>query len=582
MNDERVRSNFSLLYPAEVAKGSSQYKWGNNTAIDLNLEKVAMALSIAPLYREVVKATLFDMNMGAQVIDYRQQVLDDFLAPNGIAAGFEELLPMLAQLHDSLTRTSKPGDLSLNETLGRLTELSTYIKCVEKLQAIFGAAGSSLHSQGLRNLRDWLDEVAAEDTFQSLERNLPELLCRLRGVPSITIGINLDEEWRPVEVTLLSVQEKPFKGGSLLQQLMGKKASEKHDQGIAQLHALPFATVQDSMRIVRTRQRVDPLMVPLFKDLLRVMQSVISPISGALKQYAKVNANFMVAVEEEAAFYLGAVKLIRRMKEAGLPMCRPQIAPMQERVCELQGMYNLGLALDAQNENPGLQDGAIVQNDALFGPDGRIFVLTGPNQGGKTVYTQAIGIAQVLFQAGLYVPAEAARISPVDGIYTHFAAEEKSIQGMGRLSEESQRLSEIFQSVTRHGLVLLNESLSSTSPGESLYLAQDIVRALRLFNVRAVFATHLHELAESIQAINQEVSGDSLVISLVAGVELKDGQTEQDVANDVVPRTYKIRRGPPKGHSYAKGIAVRYGISFEQLAEKWQERRAARKDSQSS
>jgi DNA mismatch repair ATPase MutS len=314
------------------------------------------------------------------------------------------------------------------------------------------------------------------------------------------------------------------------------------------------------------------MMVPLFRDLLKVLQTVISPISASLKQYAKVNANFMVAIEEEAAFYLGAVRLIRKMEAAGLPMCRPEILSMQERTCEMQGIYNLRLAQDVQNEKPDLR-GVIVQNDVNFGKAGRIFVLTGPNQGGKTVYTQAVGIAQVLFQAGLYVPAETARISPVDGIYTHFATEEKSIQGIGRLSEESKRLSEIFQCVTRYGLVLLNESLSSTSSGESLYLAQDIVRALRLFNVRAVFATHLHELAENVDAINQEISGDSLVVSLVAGVDLREGQTDQDVSNDLVPRTYKIKPGPPKGHSYAKGIAVRYGISFEQLAGQWQGRR---------
>ncbi len=567
-------SKFSLLYPATFEGEPVNYTWGSNTVIDLDLDKIAISLSIGQQYRETIKSSLLDLCVDAQVIDYRQQILDDFLAPNGVAAGFEELLPALARLHDSLTLPSKSGELSLQETLGRLTELNTYLTCVEKLQATLAAAGSGLRSQGLLNLRDWLKGIAADQTFQSMQESLPGLLARLKGVPSITIGVNLDHELRPVEATLLSVNDKPFKGGSLLQQLMGsKKTSEKPDQGIAQLHILPFISTNGiDNRVVRTPGRVDPMMVPLFRDLLKVLQSVISPISAALKQYAKVNAHFMVAIEEEVAFYLGAVKLIHKMQAAGLPMCRPEILPMHERACEMQGVYNLRLALDMQNEKPDLRD-AIVQNDANFGPDGRVFILTGPNQGGKTVYTQAVGIAQVLFQAGLYVPAETARISPADGIYTHFSIEEKSIQGMGRLSEESQRLSEIFRSVTQHGMVLLNESLSSTSSGESLYLAQDIVRALRLFNVRAIFATHLHELAEGVEVINHEVSGDSRVVSLVAGVELKAGETDADASNDLVPRTYKIKPGPPKGHSYAKGIAVRYGISFEQLAGQWQGRR---------
>jgi DNA mismatch repair ATPase MutS len=373
-----------------------------------------------------------------------------------------------------------------------------------------------------------------------------------------------------VEVTLLTVNTKPFKGGSLLQQLMGQKPGDKQDHGIAQLHSLPFVSVDANNRTVNSSNRVDPMMVPLFKDLLKVLQAVINPISAALKQYAKVNAHFLVAIEEEVAFYLGAARMIRRMRDAGLPMCRPEILPMQERACEMQGIYNLRLAIEVHNEKSDLR-GVIIQNDVCFGLDGRIFILTGPNHGGKTVFTQAVGIAQVLFQAGLYAPAEAARISPVDGLYTHFAIEEKSMQGMGRLSEESKRLGDIFQSVTQHGLVLLNESLSSTSSGESLYLAQDIARALRLFSVRAIFATHLHELAESVETINQEVSGDSRLVSLVAEVD-----AQADDSKGIVPRTYKIKPGPPKGHSYAKGIAVRYGISFEQLAGKWQERQGPR------
>jgi DNA mismatch repair protein MutS len=158
-------------------------------------------------------------------------------------------------------------------------------------------------------------------------------------------------------------------------------------------------------------------------------------------------------------------------------------------------------------------------------------------------------------------------MSPVDGVYTHFATLEEAGDGMGRLGEESRRLNEIFQLATPRTLVLLNESLSSTSPGESLYLARDIVRALRLFGVRAIFATHLHELAEGLDAVNAEVEGDSRVVSLVAGIA--PGGEDAESTGEVAARTYRIEPGPPRGLSYAKGIAARYGISFEQLAEQW-------------
>jgi DNA mismatch repair protein MutS len=205
-------------------------------------------------------------------------------------------------------------------------------------------------------------------------------------------------------------------------------------------------------------------------------------------------------------------------------------------------------------------NGAMVLNDVWFGDAGRIFVLTGPNQGGKTTYTQAAGLLHVLAQAGLYVPGESARLSPVDNVYTHFPAEERPDTDAGRLGEEAKRLSEIFAKATRHSLVLLNESLASTSPGEGLYLARDIVRILRVLGARAIYATHLHELAVDCDELNAETPGDSTIISLVSLAE--PGGTNGDIQ-----QTYRILPGPPQGRSYAREIAARYGISYEQLEE---------------
>ena len=90
------------------------------------------------------------------------------------------------------------------------------------------------------------------------------------------------------------------------------------------------------------------------------------------------------------------------------------------------------------------------------------------------------------------------------------------------------------------------------------------MRALRLYEARAIFATHLHELADDLVTINNEGDSDSLVASLVAGVALDEDVPDQ--ANQMAVRTFQIKPGPPRGLSYAKGIAQRFGISFEQLA----------------
>ena len=119
------------------------------------------------------------------------------------------------------------------------------------------------------------------------------------------------------------------------------------------------------------------------------------------------------------------------------------------------------------------------------------------------------------------------------------------------------RLGRIFQEVTRHSLVLLNETLSSTSFSESLYLAEDLVRILRRVGARAIYATHLHELASRVDALNHSVPGDSKIISVVSS------PIEGDDAKMKSP--YKLETRPPLGQSYAREIAARYGISYEQL-----------------
>src|SRR5712692_3872073 len=60
-----------------------------------------------------------------------------------------------------------------------------------------------------------------------------------------------------------------------------------------------------------------------------------------------------------------------------------------------------------------------------------------------------------------------------DNIYTHYPVEEHLARGTGRFGDEAQRLSQIFARGTRHSLILLNESLASTNPGESLYIAYE-------------------------------------------------------------------------------------------------------------
>jgi len=174
-----------------------------------------------------------------------------------------------------------------------------------------------------------------------------------------------------------------------------------------------------------------------------------------------------------------------------------------------------------------------------------------------------MALAHILFQSGIFVPGNKACMSPVDGIYTHFSCEEKPDTDAGKLGEESLRIKSIFDNATRYSLILLNESFSSTSPMESLYISREILYALKILETRAIFATHLHELALNLDLINNAISGDSTVASLISVIA--DQSNDVNKQENFNKRSFKIMPGAPQGTSFAKDILSKYGVSFEKL-----------------
>ncbi|MBL8163894.1 MAG: hypothetical protein JNJ61_18040 [Anaerolineae bacterium] len=500
---------------------------------DLGVNDLISALAPAPRYAPFVRQTLTALLSDPAVIGWRQAVLADFDRSPHLRDQCEALLPRLAGLGHTNPLLGKRQRNLLLDTADQLAELDAYVSVAVDLSAALN--GADAQSPALCRLRDDLGALVADPGFQELRAELPALREPLERITSLTIGINLDLELRPLSAVLLAINDHKLMGSaSWLERVLGKRGDEGDESGLAALHHLPD----------------DPnhrVLAPLFQDLDRLLTQVAQPIAKALGRYARGGAGALTHLEYELAFFTAAARLMLMLRGRGVPLCWPQIAPADERCIIMDDLVNAGLACRS-GEQP-------VASPVQFDGEGRIAVLTGPNSGGKTTYLRAVGLALVLAQVGLFVPARSARITPVDAILTHFPALETRQQG--RLAEEAGRLRDLFRQATPHSLVLLNETFSSTASGEAFYLAQDILCALRARGLRAIFATHLTDLAEKLPEIEALVAGESRLFSLVAGVSL-------DAAGEATP-TYAITRGTPLGRSYAREIARRHGISLEQL-----------------
>jgi DNA mismatch repair protein MutS len=553
--------SFSLLHPKGPGASSNQQnvflELSPAAAHDLQLDEILSAFTPERAHQKDIEPLFYRLPRDPDVILYRQSVLEDLLAHPGLAEGFTSLLPVINSLFE-YTRRPKREMNWLHEVVWRAEELQNIIECFEGMGKILDAEEGSIRSDGLRTLQGEIRKARNDPKYQSLVRELPGMLSKLQGTASITIGINLDASLRPIQAILLSVHEQPFTDQSLLNRLFGKRTEQ---EGIAALHSVP-------KNISDLDGPVDPLMIPLFADLAKVLENTAIPIADQLRQYASVHGRLFMDLRQALIFYLGAIRIIGRFEKLGLPMCRPQIAPAEERRCEVKESYNMHLVLRHLKTDSG-PGSAIVRNDILIGSQGHILILTGPNGGGKTTYMQGVGIVHILAQLGCYAPGRQAIVSPLDHLFTHFPLEEKPESDTGRFGEEAIRLGKIFEEITRHSLVLMNESLSSTSFSESLYLAQDIVRLLRRIGVRAIYSTHLHELANNIDELNDSVPGDSKIVSVVSSPV--DAAVQAD-GTDIQQR-YRLEMRPPLGQSYAREVAARYGISYRQLEDVLSERR---------
>ena len=550
--------SFSLLWPVGAARCHTELN--DQCVRDLELDQTLLALTRSSIERSKVREILTRICTDPAVIAYRQDVIEDLWRHPEFRDGLDALLPSVGAL-DSYRSSFDRKRSTFQDVTWRLGELDHFVTCVTGLSELFDAVGEDLRAEGWRTLCELIARTSEDPVYKSLAGELPDMLDTLRTKASVTIGVNLDSQLRPVAATLLSVNARRFVSSTFLDRLLGRERDDF--KGIGPLHSVPALDPGPGIPgLAGARQEVNPLMVPLFSDLARVLDSVCRPIARTLRSYVTVQSGFLATLNGDMTFYLAALRLMKRLRSDGLPVCRPCILPMEERVGKFREAYNLNLAL----QGAGHQDVAepIVRNDVCMDRHHRITVLTGPNQGGKTTYTQMVGLCHILAQAGLWLPAAEAHISPADNIFTHYPVEESQAKATGRFGDEAQRLAQIFKRATRHSLILLNESLSSTSPGESVYLAQDISRILRRMGSRAIFATHLHELAAAVPELNAEEEGAGGLVSLVAS-RLQDGENGDR-------RSYRILPGPPMGRSYAREIASKYGISYEQLARLLQQR----------
>ena len=474
-----------------------------------------------------------------EVILYRQDTFEDMTGNPELMQILLKMIPFLNDITE-LRRMGSDSAASNESYLYSITEVELYTSLLDHLRDNLLPLAPKFRSTAFRRFAERINTLTASEYYKDINAQLKELTARVREIKSVTIGVNFDSQLRADRAGVLSINNEYFKSGELLDKML--RLDFKSDERTCIAPLVAFKKGQSDNQQMALANAFNGAINDVFRQSIRSWKKVI-------QHYVLENTDFLIRLMPEIEFVTKATELLLKLKAKGCPLCHPEIRPIADKAFSAKGLCNPIVSMKL--------DGPVIPNDFSFDKDGMIYVITGPNRGGKSVITCAVGIAFVMAQLGLPVCAEECIISPCDEVFTHFPTGSEDTIDKGRLGEECSRLSVIFEEVTEDSLVLLDEALSSTGSYEGAYIASEVLQGFSMVRCRGIFTTHLHDLAASVDRINDicqpkgGVKSDNLVAAIQEG-----------------SRSFKIRRAKPDGKSYARDIAEKYGLSIEKIMDK--------------
>ena len=432
-----------------------------------------------------------------------------------LPALLQELLPCLAghcETVDLLTRALVASPPTERQSGGYIT--AGFDQSLDELRAVSGNARRA---------------IAAMEAKYREETDTPSLKIKHNGVLGYFIEV-------------------PARHGD---KLMAPESGFTHRQTMA--NAMRFNSLglhEEASRITEAGGRAIAAEEAHFEELVEAVCGAREAIAGAAAALARLD--------------VGAGQA-ERASEGN--WCRPEIT--QEPVLAIEGGRHpvVEAALAREGER-------FVANDCALGQDDRLWLVGGPNMGGKSTFLRQNALIVLMAQAGGFVPASSARIGLVDRLFSRVGASDNLARGRSTFMVEMVETAAILAQATPQSFVILDEVGRGTSTYDGLALAWAVAEAIHESNrSRCLFATHYHELAllaETCPALSlHHVRAKEWQGELVLLHELASGAAESSfglavaklagVPAPVVKRARAVLDRLEKGRAETGGLAAGLG-----------------------
>ena len=215
-----------------------------------------------------------------------------------------------------------------------------------------------------------------------------------------------------------------------------------------------------------------------------------------------------------------------------------------------------------------------IANDVQLTENNRLWLVSGPNMGGKSTFLRQNALIVILAQAGSYVPATSARLGLVDRLFSRVGASDNLARGRSTFMVEMVETAAILAQATERSFVILDEVGRGTSTYDGLAIAWAVVEGIHETNrCRCLFATHYHELtrlSETLDALSlhhvraKEYKGDLILLH-----EVSEGPADRSygiavaklagLPPPVLARATQVLEKLEKGRAETGGLAAGLG-----------------------
>jgi DNA mismatch repair ATPase MutS len=380
------------------------------------------------------------------------------------------------------------------------------VSMLKKLRKIADDNSDRFDSEGFRALFNMLKEELGEEYFASVQQHLRRLKFR----DGVMISAELGKGNKGANYVLRKV---PDKKANWLEWILAERP---------QVYTFYIHTRDESGG----------------RALSELNDTGINLVANALAQATDHILSFFKMLQTELAFYVGCLNLHGRLVKKGEPFTFPVPVASSERRHTFSGLYDICLSLSV--------DRRVVGND-VSAHDKDLVIITGANQGGKSTFLRSIGLAQVMMQSGMFVPAESFSSNVCEGLFTHYKREEDATMKSGKFDEELSRMSDIVGSIGPDSMLLFNESFAATNEREGSEIARQIVSALLEKRIKVFFVTHLYGFAHG---FFEKRAGNAIFL-----------RAERQADGG---RTFKLVEGEPLQTSYGPDL---YSMIFAERKE---------------